>query len=192
MEGEVLYPLNQLAAVKPALYELQKSKYAGREATLEFRIPGLDLLMGDALHCACVHPYRVFAARQAAGIDDANRDGPTWLTGTFFAIPVERILHHRVIWYSWKTLWINGAPGEDVPDQAPDDEFEPFISRRYREHPDVPRAHVEYLRRMKQRGQRPLTFVHIPHIFVAGPVDVTGLPPLSWDQPPPATPPKDI
>ena len=74
MVGEVLYPLNLRAAVEPELYEFQKSKYAGREAALDFRIPGLDLLLGDRLHCAAVHPCRVFQARQA---DREHR----WQTG---------------------------------------------------------------------------------------------------------------
>jgi hypothetical protein len=37
---------------------------------------------------------------------------------------------------------------------------------------------------MKERGQRPLMFVHVPHVFVAGPIDVSGLRPLPWDQTP--------
>jgi hypothetical protein len=183
MVGEVLYPLNQLKVVSPELYEFQRSKYAGREAALDFRIPGLNLLLGDTLHCAAVHPYHVFQARQAAGIQSIVGKPGSWATGVFFAIPLERILRHRVVWYSAKTLWINGAPDEDVPDVAPDDEFEPFDLARYRELPDVPDAHIAYLRRMKERGQRPLMFVHIPHIFVAGPVEVAGLRPLPWDQP---------
>jgi hypothetical protein len=185
MVGDVLYPLNQLAAVEPELYEFQKSKYAGREVALDFRIPGLDVLLGDTLHCAAVHPYRVFQARQAAGIESIVGKPGGWMTGMFFAIPLERILCHRVVWYSAETLWINGAPDEDVPDVAPAEEFEPFDPRRYRELPDVPDAHVAYLRRMKERERRPLMFVHIPHIFVAGPVDVSGLRALPWDQPPP-------
>ena len=87
----------------------------------------------------------------------------------FFAIPLERILSHRVVWYSAKTLWINGAPDEDVPDVAPAEEFEPFDPARYRELPDVPDAHVAYLCRMRKRERRPLMFVHTPHIFVPDP-----------------------
>lgn len=184
MVGDVLHPLNQLAAVEPELHEFQKSKYAGREVALDFRIPGLDVLLGDALHCAAVHPYRVFQARQAAGIETTVSKPGSWMTGMFFAIPLERILRHRVVWYSAKTSWINGA-ADEVPNVAPADEFEPFDPARYRELSDVPDAHVAYLRRMKQRERRPLMFVHIPHIFVAGPVDVSGLRPLPWDQPPP-------
>ena len=73
--------------------------------------------------------------------------------------------------------------GEDVPLVAPSDEFEPFDPARYREFDEVPEAHTAYLCRMRDRGQRPLMFVHIPHIFVAGSIDVSGLRPLAWDQP---------
>ena len=36
MVGDVLYPLNQLEAMRPGLYEFQESKYVGREAALRF------------------------------------------------------------------------------------------------------------------------------------------------------------
>lgn len=183
MVGDVLYPLNQLATIAPRAYEFQKAKYAGREAAQDFRIPGLDVLFGDALHCAPVHPHHVYRARRAANIDVTIRPEGSWVTGMSYAIPLERILHHRVVWYSCRTLWISGAPGEDVPQVAPSDEFEPFDPARYQEFHQVPEAHAAYLRRMQARGQRPLMFVHIPHIFVAGPIDVSGLQPLAWDQP---------
>jgi len=43
--------------------------------------------------------------------------------------------------------------------------------------------HVSYLRRMKERGQPPLLFVHIPHVLVAGAIDVRGLREIPWDRP---------
>jgi hypothetical protein len=93
------------------------------------------------------------------------------------------------VWYSAKTLWINGAPHQDVRLTAPEDEFEPFDPARYRELADVTNAHLTYLRPMTETGQRPLMFVHIPHLFVAGPIDVSGLDPIPWDQPPTPNPP---
>ena len=188
MTGDVLYPLNGLAAINPDLYEFQRSKYVGREAALKFRIPGLNLLLGDTIHCAALHPNRLFQARQAVGIENHSGSPASWATGMFYAIPLERIEHHRAIWYSAATLWINSAPGETVPNAAPADEFDTFDRRHYRELSDVPVAHVAYLRRMKELGRRPLMFVHIPHILVAGQIDVTGLAPLAWDQPPTTEP----
>jgi hypothetical protein len=47
MAGHVLYPLGQLQAVAPAAYEFQRSKYAGRESVLSYRIPRLGVLFND-------------------------------------------------------------------------------------------------------------------------------------------------
>jgi hypothetical protein len=81
------------------------------------------------------------------------------------------------------TLWINGAPGEDVPVTPPLEEFEPFDSGRYRELADVTDAHLAYLFRMKEEGKPPLLFVHIPHVLVAGPIDTNGLRVIRWEEP---------
>ena len=180
MAGHVLYPLSQLQAVAPAAYEFQRSKYAGRESVLSYRIPRLGVLFNDTVHCAAVNPARLCEARRRLGIPQ-----PAMMSGLFFAIPLERILAHQVAWYSGKTLWINGAPGQDVPLVPPDDEFEPFNPDAYRELPEPPPAHLAYLTRMKRTGQRPPMFVHVPHILVAGPIDVSGLTPIHWQ---PATP----
>ena len=161
----------------------QKSKYAGREQALDFRIPTLDVLLNDTVHCAALHPYHLFSARRALGMDPPSRpSAPSWATGLAFEIPIARILVH--LWYSAKTLWINGAPNEDVPLSPPLDEFEPFIAERYQARSEPTAAHIEYLRGMNARGMRPLMFVHIPHILVAGPIDVSGVRVVRWDEPP--------
>ncbi len=185
MVGEVIYPLNQLDAVAPEAYELQKSKYAGREAVLDFRIPQLGLLFNDTVHCAPLHPYHLFSARERLGLDPprAGVARTRGFTGLFFEIPLERILVHPAAWYRWETLWINGAPGENVPPTPPPEEFERFDASRYSELSAVPADHVSYLRRMKERGQPPLLFVHIPHVLVAGAIDVRGLREIPWDRP---------
>jgi hypothetical protein len=185
MVGEVIYPLNELSRVNRRLYERQHAKYQGREAVLEFRIPGVDVLFNDTVHCACLHPYHLFAAREALGMDPPRRPAPpAWSTGLAFEIPLERIVVHPVVWYSWQTMWINGAPNEDVPLTPPTDEFEPFDPDFYRPLNAAPPAHVDYLREQRARGEKSLMFVHIPHILVAGPIDVSGLKIVAWDEPP--------
>ena len=181
MVGSTLYPLHRLKAIAPDAYELQKSKYAGRESVLDYRIPGLDVLLNDTLHCAALSPARLFDERVRLGLPVPRTDAATMMTELFFAIPLERILQHRVVWYSGKTMWINGAPGEDVPMTPPPEEFEPFDPDRYEELAAPTPAHLAYLRRVKDAGGRPLMFVHIPHILVAGPVDVSGLDPIRWE-----------
>jgi hypothetical protein len=185
MVGDVLYPLNQLATIAPEAYELQRSKYLGREAVLDARISPEGLLFNDTVHCAPLHPHRLFAAREALGFAPLRvTPGGSHFSGQFFEIPLERISQQPVLWYRWETLWINGAPGEDVPDAPPIDEFEPFDFGRYRQLPDVTDAHLAYLRRMKDEGRRPLLFVHIPHVLVAGPIDTRGLRIIRWNEQP--------
>lgn len=183
--GEVIYPLNQLGVIDQGAYEFQVSKYAGREAVLDFSIPGIGVKFNDTVHCACLHPHYLFKARQDLGLNPEPRPAPpAWGTGLAFEIPLERILRHPVIWYSGRTLWINGAPNEDVPLVPPTDEFEPFDPERYQPLRAPTPAHLAYLQRMKDRSERSLMFVHIPHILVAGPIDVSDLRIVSWDKPP--------
>jgi hypothetical protein len=152
MVGDVIYPLSQLATIDATRYAFQRSKYAGREAALDFRVPHLDLLLTETVHCACLHPYHLYSARRAVGLDPARRpinrpETPSWVTGHAFEIPVERISGQRAVWYSAQTPWINGAPNEDVPPTPPPGEFEPFDPDRYRPLAAATPAHVEYLRR---------------------------------------------
>ena len=185
MVGEVIYPLNRLRQIDERLYEVQASKYAGRETVLDFRIPGLGVKFNDAVHCAAIHPHHLYRARVAAGFEVPPRpEAPAAMTGLAFEIPLERIVEHPVVWYSCRTLWINGAPNEDVPVVPPADEFERFDPPRYRPLSAATEAHLEYLRRLKLRGERGLMFVHIPHVLVAGPIDVSGLRIVAWDEPP--------
>lgn len=184
MTGSILYPLTQLQALAPEQYAFQKAKYAGREAVLDYRIPGLGLLFNDLVHCSALHPYHLFRTRQECGLHPEGRPTSGWFTGWFYAIPLERILIHPVVWYAWKTLWVNGAPDDDVPLEPPAEEFEPFDPARYQELSAPPERHLAFLARMQDQGRRPLMFVHIPHVLVYGPIDVSGLEPLPWDKPP--------
>jgi len=107
-----------------------------------------------------------------------------WTPGRFFEIPLERIKDSATYWYRWRTRWINGYPGEDVPLAPPIDEFEPFDVARYRELSEVPSAHLAYLEQSKAAGKPALMFVHVPHVLVAGSIETRGLRQISWDDEP--------
>ena len=100
MVGDVIFPLNRLVAVAPDVYEYQRAKYAGREAVLDYRIPGTDLLFNDTVHCAPIHPHHLYRARQAAGLTVEPRpQPPAIMSGFAYEIPLERILSHRTFWF---------------------------------------------------------------------------------------------
>lgn|GEM_PF-1847370 len=184
MVGQTLFPLGQLREVDAALYESQKAKYVGREAVLDYRIPLLDRGFLDTIHCSSVHPHWIYRARRDAGVDVPGRSDTGWGIGLAFEIPLERIVVNPTLWYSWRTPWVNGYPHADVPTEPPSEEFEAFDSLRYSPLPDVPDLHRAYLAQMRRQQRRPLTFVHIPHVLVGGPIDVRGCRIVRWEEPP--------
>jgi hypothetical protein len=174
MVGEVIYPLNELAAIDPDAYEQQEAKYVGRENAGSLRIPHLDVLWNDVVHCAAIHPHWLFRTLRSAGFDtEPQPDAPIWHTaGRFFEIPLERIDADRAVWYEATDL------------AAPPEHFKRFDAARYREVQKPSPEWLSYFREMKERNQRPLMFFHIPHVLVAHPIDTRGLRVLTWDQPP--------
>jgi len=174
MRGEMLYPLNLLRAIHPDLYEHQRGKYAGREALLELRIPILEVLWNDALHLSPLHPYHLAAAWRAAGLSS-----PAWECG-FFKIPLERIDRHRCVWFANGEVAVNDTP-RTAPLALPVSEITRFDPIAYEELVQPPASYHEYLRRMQERGRRPRPFAHIPHVLVAAPIDVAGLPQVRAD-----------
>ena len=187
MIGETLFPLSQLRDVDEELYEAQRAKYAGREQVLDYRVALLDCGFLETIHCSSVHPHWIYRARRDAGFEVPARFETGWGVGFAFEIPLERIVVNPTAWYAWRTPWVNGYPGEDdVPAAPPSEEFEIFDPVRYSPLADVPELHRTYLARMSQRKRRPLTFVHIPHVLVAGPIDVRGCRIVRWEDPPQA------
>ena len=75
---------------------------------LDARISQDGLLFNDTVHCAPLHPNRLFAARERLGLHpppaDASRARNTSrFSGLFFEIPLDRISTHRLLWYRWET-----------------------------------------------------------------------------------------
>jgi hypothetical protein len=156
MRGDTLYPLNALRSMHPDLYGEERRKYVGREELQELRIPVLDVLWNDALHLSPIQPSRLAALWRAAGLSS-----PAW-NREFFEIPVDRIDAKRAVWFA------SGA--------LPFDDVTPFDPGRYRELTEPPPAYGEYLRRYLDEGRSPRPFAYVPHVLVAAPVDVAGLP----------------
>ena len=183
MVGDVLYPLDQLAAVHPGLYAVQKSKYDGREQVMPFQVPHLNRGFTDHRPLRTDPPLSV---QRAVG-SRARPAAPTG--GNSLQRLVLRDPARADPWVLRRLVPVGDAvdqrrAGEDVPLAPPADEFEPFDALRYRRLSSVPSAHLDYLRRMNARGERGLLFVHVPHVLVAGPIDVSGLRPIAWDEPP--------
>ncbi len=184
--GDRLVSLFDLEAIDPTAFRKEISKYAGRESAPEFVIPRLGRRFNDTIHCAPIHPWYIFQARIAEGLVPT---GPM-AERIYYRIPVSSLSGSRVVWYRARTIWLNAAPGEadDVPSSPPAAEFEAFDVARYSELTAIPPAYRPRLRESIAMGRRPLTFVHIPHVLVAGSIDLEGTTivdpstPPDWEQ----------
>lgn len=179
--GDRLVPLYALEALDPAAFSRELTKYQGRESAPAVRVPILGCRFNDTVHCAPLHPWYILQARLAEG-------APTGLMTqrTYYRIPVASITVNPVLWYRAVTIWINGAPGagSEVPAEPPAEEFEPFDVARYSELTALPDTYRPTMRDMIAAGRRPLTFLRIPHVLVAGAIELTGAEIVDPTQPP--------
>jgi hypothetical protein len=164
MRGDVLYPLNLLGEAHPDLYEHERSKYLGREVLLELRIPLLEVLWNDALHLSPFHPHHLAGAWRAAGLSS-----PAW-ERDFFRIPLERVDIERTVWFA------SGALSDDGSRSLPVDDVSRFDPSRYRELTQPPSGYHEHLRSRRDEGWSARPFAYLPHVLVAAPIDVSGVP----------------
>ena len=170
--GTVLYPLNDLNAVFPDVFERERVKYDGRESVMAFTIPGLGVGWADTVNLSALDPRLLVAERRRLDIPFSQL-----LTRRLVRIPVERLAGRRAVRYDSASHWINSSPGDPtVPLTPPVHEFSPFDPSTYEEVLEVPGAHREYLLRQKVSGERALGFVFVPHVLVAGAIDLVGLP----------------
>ena len=167
--GATLYSLTHLQTVHPDLHEAARRRYAGREHLLEQPVPGLGARSTDVVHCAPVHPARIFAALVATGHRPRAR--------RWFRIPLDRLRPHSVVWYRY----VRPAP------RAAD--FAPFDPARYAELGGLPAGTLEYYAACARAGRLALMFHLVPHVLVAGPVDVAGVERVEWSAAPPPPPP---
>ena len=160
--GGTLYPLNVLHDVVPELYERQRAKYAGREQTLDQRVPPLGCLWNDVLHFSPVHPSRVAALAREAGL--------VWYEAEWFEIDPQAAgftpANTAVFRYSDTRL--------EPP--IPDDEFEPFDLPQLARMTEPPPAVREYYRTIPRGSARYFIFAGVPHVLRHGAVDVASAP----------------
>jgi hypothetical protein len=163
--------LHNLREALPEIYERERTKYDQRESVLEFVVPKLGVAWGATVNLSALDPAHLVAARRRLGVPFSSL-----LTRRILRIPVERIAHLPAVRYDSKTHWLNSSPGDaSVPRTPPEREFVPFDPFTYEEVTEVPELHLEYLRRQLARKERALGFVFVPHVLVAGPIDVSGL-----------------
>jgi len=158
LTGSILYPLNQLKHIHLDVAINQFMKYHGRQALLKLRIPRLNCLWNDVLHFSPVHPAKIKAAMEEAGL----KIGPhKW---KFFEIDTALLSPSNTI--IWEYREHHHSPfimnkSECIP-------FEPHLLEKYTEIGEWTRR---YYKEVKP-GTRVLPYVGIAHVLYKGQLNV--------------------
>ncbi len=155
MEGNILYPLNQLKTIYPMAYETHVKKYEGREYLLDVKIPILDCLWNDVLHMSPIHPK---------DLDEAWREYGFEYELEFFEIDLKDLDRTKLAIYKYEKLRINRTDKIEVT--AFDEDY---VLKNNK----VRQVSKDYFKKCKEEGTDPLIFVGVPHILYKGEIDVT-------------------
>ena len=162
MEGNILYPLNQLMTIYPDVYAEHVKKYTGREHVLETRIPApLDCLWNDILHFTAVHPTILYKNITDAGFD---ADGLVWKQ--WFKIPISVLDLNKTIVCLYR---------KDISLVSEARDFQKFDPVKMAEYATVPQETLDYYKEQLKLEQRPLFFHRVPHILYKGTIEIGGL-----------------
>lgn len=155
MVGTVLYPLNDLKEREPETWRREVAKYEGREHLLDEPIPPLGCLWNDVLHFSVVHPGKIVAALDAAGLEALGRRCFELDAASFDPEQTVIFLNRRT----------------DVSACTDDSQWLSFDPARLEGLAELTEATRRYYRECALRGQRPRLFGYLPHVFFRGPVE---------------------
>ncbi len=159
MQGDILYPLNQLKERYPYLYTKESQKYVGREHITQQRIPILNCLWNDVLHFSAVHPKEV---KQA--LIDAGRNPD--FTMTCFQIEAELIHVEKAVVYLYS----------QIDSEKKSDDFIPYAPVLVANLSTLPQATKDYYKDMIAKGERPLRYHFVPHVLYKDAFNISGVP----------------
>ncbi len=160
MHGSVLHPLNTLKDTHPDLYLAKTEKYKDRQHVMQKFIPTLECVWNDVLHLTAVHP----AELKKVLIESGMKPGEA----KFYQIDPTLLDPKLTTVYLFKEKTEEG-------DMKPEN-FTDYDPTNLELHSIIPHATKEYYKDMVRKGQRPMTFVGIPHILHKGSIDISDLP----------------
>jgi len=173
MFGNILYPLNALKEIDNETYDFHASKYKGRESLMEHKIPILDCLWNDVLHCSSIDLRIIYNALIKNGHKVRNME--------FFKIPVGMLKDIKFVKYKFE----KEAFDRDKKQYRvlTSEDIEPLTIDTHQETSDLPDKTIEWYRWCAEHNKGPrLLFRYIPHIFVKGSINTKELEVIDWSQ----------
>jgi hypothetical protein len=171
MQGNTLYPLNELKSRWPDVYARAIAKYdehPGRKLLPQRVIPKLGCLWNDVVQCAGLHPKLLYQALTERGLTVSSNLH-------FYQIPVERLDGKPlVVFYS------DPPDGRDVGAPLDDSEIDLLTVHEYREQTMLTARTLAWFDHLAAVGKVFGLFVGVPHILVQGSIDVHGVQVITW------------
>ena len=170
-QGKILYPLNQLQSEFPDSHAEEIKKYEGRELLLQATIPHFNCLWNDVLHF-CPIPMSevmqaVFAAHEELGLD-VTEYKKLFIDREYFVFSADNLDEENLLVFLNNREKRQRTNFLDVLDL-----FHRYQNGSQFIQYDIPLLHRHYLKTTLQQGERPLLFMHLPHVLYKGPVDVS-------------------
>ncbi len=161
---DVLYPLNVLKEKFPGLYEVKVQKYLDsdyRKSIPNRIIPELNVTWGDVVQLTAVHPEDLKKELVKAGFEPKELK--------FYQIDPDLLNKEDTKIFLYK----------DDLDKDDMENYESYNSKDLEKHSIMPNSTKQYFKETSDKKERPLLFVHIPHILHKGQIDVSDFPVIS-------------
>ncbi len=172
MFGNILYPLNTLREINKDIYEFHTSKYIHhRKTLLELKIPVLNCLWIDVLHCSPIDLRIIYKALIRTGHKVRNIE--------FFKIPIELLKNIKFVKYKFEKEFFDRE--EKAYSVLTAEDIEPLTIGSYRELNELPNKTIEWYKWCAENNKGiPLLFRYIPHIFVKGNIPIKEVDVCDW------------
>ncbi len=163
MEGNILYPLNQLRFQMPETYTSHITKYLGRERITERIIPRIECLWNDVLFFIAIDPFDFQKVFERHGRGNVPRD--------FFKIPARTLSSDQTVIYTpckeGRTSFPLRIPEEQISSYNPED-LSPYCQ--------MTKATLDHLDTVLGRGDKTfLPYISTPHILYKSTLDISGI-----------------
>lgn len=171
MQGDMLYPLNELKELYPELYQREIAKYwdhSSRYDLPQLFVPKLNCERSDVVFCSPIHPYLIYKELQARGFTLSPDK-------IFFQIPVETVCDLPAVIYQ-------DSDAHGVAETLPEEAVAWLAPESYRELEQVPEETLAWYDHLKSVGRNGAYFVGVPHVMVKGPISIRDARIVRWSE----------
>jgi hypothetical protein len=171
MQGDMLYPLNGLRELYPALYQREIAKYRDHPSRYDLPqlfVPKLNCLWSDVVFCSPIHPYLIYEELQARGFTLPPDKA-------FFQIPIEAVRDLPAVIY-------HDSDAHGVAETLPEEAVAWLTFENYQELKQIPEETLAWYDHLKSLGRNGAYFVGVPHVLVKGAVSIKEARIVRWSE----------